>query len=351
MKLSWIALGSVVAGALIGSWAHAATPKNALGAVAVSPDGSVVVAAGDNRVLYVVDPVSLDVKQRVRIGINPQEAFFSADGKTLSVFDSDGDLYLFAAADWSQKAVLKDGEALAVASGADLAVIIGRPVMKDGAYSTPVVLYSLADGAKKAEGTIAGQAKSIVAASDGSSYAVLLERAADAGETKQQAPAGTNGLARDEFEQKNDGFATTVVRLDSALKETGRTQSWFSSYEVMGGTVAGDAAYFMSYSNKNLKLAGDGTSSLFALSPGYLYGFGLSADGARVAAGSLRDGTLYTLGGGAAADFEIPSAPGWPEYFEGFAFAPDGSAFGGTTSYQLVHVGADGKLIAIKPIF
>ena len=32
---------------------------------------------GDNRVLYVLDPASLEVKQRVAIGVNPYAAYFA----------------------------------------------------------------------------------------------------------------------------------------------------------------------------------------------------------------------------------------------------------------------------------
>ena len=86
--------------------ADANTPKNALGAIAVSPDGATLVAAGDNRVLYVLDPASLEVKQRVAIGVNPYAAYFSADGKTLAIHDTDGAVTLFNAADWSVKTAI-----------------------------------------------------------------------------------------------------------------------------------------------------------------------------------------------------------------------------------------------------
>lgn len=340
--------GLLVAATALAGAAAAATPKNALGAVAVSPDGAMVVAAGDNQVLYVVDPASLEVKQRVHLGINPLEVAFSKDGATLAVWDTDDTITFFNTSDWSVRTKAADAKAIAVAPGGDVIAALSRPARK---AMTPVTLYALSDGAKKAEWAIPASAKSIVAAPDGSAFAVLTERAETPDETKQAIPSDLKGLARTEFEMKNDGYATEVIRLDAALKETGRTASWFSGTETLWGVIDGDTVWFAGYSNKNLKLTGEGTSSVFDLPTSYAYGYGVSADGKTVASGSLRDGGALTLADGAVRSFKLENRDGWPEYFKAFAFAPDGSIYGGTTAYRLVHVGADGTVKAAKPVY
>ncbi len=331
--------------------ADANTPKNALGAIAVSPDGATLVAAGDNRVLYVLDPASLEVKQRVAIGVNPYAAYFSADGKTLAIHDTDGAVTLFNAADWSVKTKNEGGDVMVVSAAADTYITLSYPQSKDGAYATPFTIYSLADGSKKGEGTIGGQIKSIVATPDGSAYAGLTDRIEDATETKQSAPADLKDLAKDEFELKNDGYTAELVVFDATGKEISRTKTWYATYDSLAGSFDGTTAYFLGYSNKNLKISTDGTASLFTLEPSYLYGMGVSGDGKTVAAGSLRDGTRYTLADGTAANYELDQQEGWPEYFEGFGFAPDGSFYGGTTAFRLAHIGADGTIQTVKPIY
>lgn len=346
------AIGLLFAVSGIMSSVQAAVPKNALGAIAISPDGAMLVAAGDNRALYVLDPVSLEVKQRVSIGINPQEAFFTKDGATLAIYDEDGDMHIYSVADWSEKAVVKDGEAMAVSPAADTFVTLAYPTSSGGTYATPFAIYSMIDGSKKLEGSIVGQAKSIAAAPDGSSYVVLIARQEDANEAKTATPADLKDLAKLEFEKKNDGSTSQVVKLDSAGKELSRVTTWYSTYETLRGVANADAAWLLGYSNQNLRVGNDGSIQLFVLAPSYLYGMGFAPDGAKVAAGSLRDGTIYNFADGAAVTYELDETPsGFPEYLVGFTFAPDGSAYVGTTAYRLAHIGADGKIIAVKPVF
>ncbi|MFT3811253.1 MAG: hypothetical protein QM698_15180 [Micropepsaceae bacterium] len=332
------------------SVAAAATPKNALGAIAVSPDGAMVVALGDNRVLYVVDPATLEVKQRISLNLNPLEAVFSKDGQTLAVWDTDARLTFFAASDWSVKATVEGAEAVAFAADGDVVAAMGRAGY-DADASTPVIIYALGDGSKKAEGSLKGKGASIVAAADGTSYAVLTERTETTAETKTDAPADLDGAAEAEFEQKNDGYASDVVRLDGSGNETGRATTWYGTYDALSGSIVDGTAYFAGYSNVNLKVTADGTASVFVLPVSYLYGFGVSRDGKTFAGGSLRDGSTYAAADGASKTFEADQREGWPEYFEGFGFAPDGSVYGGTTAYRVIHVGPDGVIRTMKPVF
>ena len=341
----------IAAASAVLTTAMPATPKNALGAIAISPDGATLIAAGDNRVLYVLDPTSLEVKSRVYLGINPLEAFFSKDGATLAIVDTDGNVHLLSSADWSEKAKVTGATVVAVSAGADTFATLAYATSEGDTYKTPLTVYSIADGSKKTEASIAGQATSLLAAADGSGYAVMLERKEDAAEKKEDAPADLKDLAKEEFEQKHDGYTSEVVMLDGAGKETGRVTSWYSTYDSLTGTFDGGTAYFIGYSNDNLKIAADGTASLFKLPPSYLYGSGISPDGKKAAAGSLRDGTIYDFAAGTGSEYELDNQEGWPEYFEGFGFAADGSVYGGTTAFRLAHIGADGVVKTVKPIY
>ncbi|MCP5102345.1 MAG: hypothetical protein GY950_03150, partial [bacterium] len=79
---------------------QAHTPKNGLGAVAVSPDGKTIVVGGDTRTLYVLDPSSLEVKKRIWLKTNIYEMAFNKDGSVLVVEDTSETLYFVKATNW-----------------------------------------------------------------------------------------------------------------------------------------------------------------------------------------------------------------------------------------------------------
>ena len=73
VALTWVAPAAHVAADGVG---------NGL-SVAVTADGSRLVAGGDVRALYELDPETLAVKRRVHLGRRVQEMAFSKDGSTL----------------------------------------------------------------------------------------------------------------------------------------------------------------------------------------------------------------------------------------------------------------------------
>jgi hypothetical protein len=134
--------------------------------------------------------------------------------------------------------------------------------------------------------------------------------------------------------------------------EIGRQPSWYSQSASLFGVYQADAVHFLGYNNKNAIVTEDGGLMLLFEGPvAFNYALGTDAAQGRVAVGSLREGAIVDLADSSAVEFDIDQGRGWPEYFEGFAFAPDGSLWGGTTAFRLVHVGADGKVMAAKPIF
>jgi len=331
----------------------AATPKDALGAIAVSPDGGTIAAAGDNRVLYLVDPASLEVRQRIAIGTNPQELWYSSDGSTLAVLTTDDEVLFFDTATWTEKGVLEDVQAVAHAAAADALVVLGRPKKgADGAKTTVLLVQPLTGGAPVSEIAVAAEAAAIASKPDASAFAVLTKQAKDESETKQDPPADLKGIDKEIFRLQHDQQASEIVLIAGTGAETGRQKTWYSQSAALTGVYAADAIHFLGYQNKNAKFGLDG--ALLAVYEGpvsYNYGLGPDAAQARIAVGTLRDGGIVSLADGTSVTFRIDQSRGWPEYFEGFAFAPDGSLWGGTTAYRLVHVGPDGTVIAAKPVF
>lgn len=338
---------------LASSLASADVPKNALGALAVSPDGSTVAAAGDNRVLYLVEPDSLAVRERIWIGTNPLELYYSADGGTLAMVTTD-DVALFLSTEtWEEIARVEGVLAFAPALAADSLAFLSRPKKQDdGSHLTPLTLVSLADGSVLLEAQVPGSGAALASRPDASAFAVLTKQQDDETEPKEDLPADLKGLDKEVFKQQHDGRTSEIVFLDAAGAETARAASWFGTTSAMNGAWGGEVVRFLGYQNRNPAFAADAsTVGLWETPVSFNYGIAVSPDQTRIAVGTLRDGAVMSLEDGSSLPFALDSLEGWPEYFEGFVFAPDGSVYGGTSAYRLVHVGADGSLLAVEPVY
>ncbi len=354
LLLSTALLASLsLAPALLAPPAAADTPKNALGALAVSPDGTTLAAAGDNRVLYLVDPATLEVRERLYIGTNPLDLFYSADGKTLALHSTDDDIILLSTETWQPTGKVEDVQLLAHAAAADALVVLGRAKKQsDGSYLAPLSVISLADGSVALSGGVAGNAAALASRPDASGFAVLTKQVDDPDEPKEEPPAETKGFDKDIFKQQHDAKSSEIILIGADGAETGRTKTWYGTGSTLTGIWDGEAVHFVGYSNDNLTVSAAGeTVAMFEGPVSYNYGMGIAPDQTRIAVGSLRDGGVVTLADGSSAGFKLDAEAGWPEYFEGFTFAPDGSIYGGTSAYRLVHVAPDGTLQKVVPIY
>ncbi len=92
--LAWLL--PLVAATLFATSSLAKDPDwSGLGAVAVSPDGKTVVVGGQNRVLYVVDAETFEVKKRIWTRARVGALEFSKDGSTLVLEDDAEETHLF----------------------------------------------------------------------------------------------------------------------------------------------------------------------------------------------------------------------------------------------------------------
>lgn len=331
--------------------ALAGTPKNALGALAVSPDGTRVVAAGDNLALYVLDAKDLSVISRHWIGLNPEELAFSADGKTLLAIDINSSLHFLNAETFEVDVTIEKLASAAVMREADEVVAIAKPVRVDGKRMTPFAIYALADGKEKVSGVADTEGTSVGGKSDGTGFAILARYAQSADETKEKAPDDVQGLEKVVFQQKHDGKVSDLLLFDRGGKEVARHTLWFSTTGTLSMALLDDKVYGVNYSDENVRIdAATGDVEMFEVKSGSNYGIGFSPDHSILATGSLAQGTIGRLGVDPVA-FKTDQVGTWPEYVKGFAFAPDGSVFAGTTAYRLIAISADGKVIASRSIF
>jgi hypothetical protein len=337
---------------MIAGQAFAAVPKGALGAIAVSPDGTTIVAAGDNRVLYVLDAEDLSVQGSIWIGINPLEIHFSNSGETIVIHDTKNNLVFYSTKTWKPIGEVSDANSIAVAEKADIIVASGRAKGRDEKAVTAIYGYSLATGKQVISAEVAVGVHAIGVLSDASRIFALSKPIKTDKEKKEKPPANLKGLDKEEFKQKHDGKYAQFVTLDKTGKELGRYTTWYSSSSAVLLAAQGKSIFALNYSNINAELDRTGKQAkLFKSKNSYNYGMGYSATSNVVATGGMGTGSIMNLADGTAIKFKTERIGGWPEYFKGFAIAKDGTTYGGTTAYRLVKIWPDGKVEMVKPVF
>ena len=320
----------------------AATPIGGL-AVAATPDGATVVAAGDSRTLYVLDQ-ALAVKERIWLGSTVIGMWFSADGTTLLVLDTDDTVRWLATGTWKTVREERGLEFCSVAPAA------GRLA---GRKQQTVRVLSIADAATIKEialpkdFNVAGLGLS----GDGKRLAIWSQGVKDPAVTADyNTPKDLRGMDSERWRQEHDGYNSIV--LVNAVDGADQTRHTIALTPMGNTTVAfrGDDVLLMCYGNLNGVLAPDGALQWFQLGNGYNYGLSVSPDRALIASGGLRDFTLTTAVDLKQVTGQIDKLPGWPEYFKFFAFSKKG-IHGSTTAWRVVHIGNDGKVIVSVPVY
>ena len=330
--------------------AQGTTPLGGL-AVALSPAGDVLVTAGDNRVLYVLDPATLEVIGRHWLGVDIVALHFNGDGSTLLLEDTDGTLHLYASTTWRPIKKMPKAQQLTVAAGAGLAAGL------DPAYNGHVIrFFTMVDLAEVGRILFAKNEKvqALGLNAKGDRLAVLLESVDDTTEKKgEKAPADLKDLALEEFRLKNDGKTSVLKVFEAPRSVEIDTRKTYFSASATGCKLLfhGDIVLVVNYTNVNARIGPKGEVSLFKLENGYNYGLGFSADQSILMAGGLSDGTYTQVSELSQVRFQPDRMPGWPEYFKSFAVAPDGTAYGTTSGYRLLKIKAGGIFEKSVPVF
>ena len=276
-----------------------ALASNPLGglAVALSPNGKVMVAAGDNRVLYVIDPAKMEVGKRIWLGTTIVDLEFNKDGSKVVAEDTGGTLHLIDGK--TRNTVKREPKAgkMNAARQADLAAGLNPD------HNGHIIRFlSMADLSEK--GKVAFPKGEKVAGlgldPEGARLAVMLEPVHDDSEPKGgNPPAELKGLAADEFRLKNDGKTTRllVFKVPDGSKISEHKLYYSPS---TGGTkilFQGDNVLVVNYSNLNARIDPKGEVTLFKLDNSFNYGIGFSADQKILMTGGLADGTYTKVGG------------------------------------------------------
>jgi len=339
-------LAAIVAAGCL--WVAASALAGPLGGLtpAISPDGKTLVVGGDNRVLYVVDPDTFEIKDRVWLKTTILRMAFNKDGSKLLVEDTSGTIFFLNSADWIVEREVKKSSFMAPAYAADICAVKGS--------SKEISVISMTDAASKMKVTFEKNVSSFGLNADGTRLAVISRYDKDTGEEEvkySDIPEELKGVDKSAFQQRNDGKTSTlyIVEVPSGkvLKET---QIFYTTSD--GATVLfdGETVIVVNYSDVNAKIPPEGDIEVFKLG-GSNYGMGLSRDQKLIATGGLRDGQYTKVADMATVSFAADRLPGWPEYFEGFCFDAEGNAYGTTSGYRLFKIAPGANIAKSGPVF
>jgi hypothetical protein len=336
------------------SSAPAGIPRDAIGAIAVSPDGATVVATGNPRTFYVLDAATLTVKDRVWHGYSPLRLSWSKDGKTLAMLHTDDVVTFFDAETLKETTSTEKFAAHCFASEAGKLFIASQGSKKDDRYPITLSVYSLATGEKLSSTALSYTvAVSALACSPDASEIVLASTQYDTkAEEKKDAPKDMAPEAKAEFRKRNDAKAMWIGWFDGELAKGPEYESWFSNSAPPLFFVRDGKASWFANGSDNAEFAPDGTIAMKALAnSGSFYGEMLSTDHATFLSGTLGKGYIVDTATLTETKFDFTDRlKGWPEYLYGFAIAPDGTIFGGTSAYRMLRIAPDGKVLEMKPI-
>lgn len=340
------ALFAALALFLLAGAAQAHTPKGGLGDAAMSPDGKKLVVGGDTRVLYVLDPATLKVTDRVWLQTNIYEMEFNKDGSVLVVEDTSETLYFLSTSNWEiSKKVYKAGR-FSAAPQADL--LAG---FESGWKKSTVKVLSMNDGQEKAKLETEAKVLAVGLSPDATRLMVISEGPKDA-EPKENPPKELRNLERDTFRQKHDGKVSVVTEYEvPSMKKLSEHTVFYTPHNAKAVVYQNGVCIVLTYDNVNARIA-DGQVTLFQSENSFNYGAGAAGNSTVMLSGGLRKGTYYNLSQEMkTTPFTINSLPGWPEYFEGFGVGPDGTGYGVTSAYRLVVVRPDGTVDRVVPIY
>ena len=330
---------------LFGLGAHpgrAATPLGGL-AVAISPDGTQLVAAGDSRAFYDIEPATLKVKRRAPFGRAVVSMGFSGSGKQL-VVESTNAISLVDPSTFKVARTIEGADFLSVAPSVGLAAYRSRK------RPASVRILNLASGKEIAsiEYDVSAGLSAMGLSPDGKRLLIFGSGRRDEAEKeipRKDRPKDLKGAARTEYHHKHDGRMAPFRIVDVTTgKNIARGKSWVCPGGGTRVTWSGQEAFVSTYGNDNARVAKDGTIHYFAMHNSYNYGMGSSITGNAILSGGLRKGSRTALPSLKATTFELKAVPGFPEYWRSFSLSASGTGFGGTSAFRVARIDAKGTI-------
>ena len=318
--------------------------------VAISPDGKTLVAGGDTRTLLVIDPETLEVKNRVWIETTITELLFNKDGSTLLVGDSAERVLSYKTSDWSKKTVLEKRDRPTLSRAADLFAALEE----DYTNGPSIYFHAVADNAVKGSMrfTKGERVVGLGMNAEGTRVGVMFAEKQNPAEKKleyKDIPKELKEPQRSEFQQQNDGKTGRFVVAEVPSGKILTDQTIFYTTPSCDVVFSGEKAFLLGTSGPQATIAPDGKVELFIL-PHYGYATAASPSQKLIMAGGMGTFTFTALEKIEPVNGTASKLPGFPEYFKGFATNDEGPVYASTTGYRVMRIGRNGNTEKEAPV-
>lgn len=317
--------------------------------VAVDSDGKTVLTGGSNCAVFVINPDTLTVKERIWVGHPVKMVSFNKDNSRIAVTTSN-ELKIFDAKTYQQIGSEKlRGDTAFACPSADIVATKNH---------SNIEIHSLSDGKlirkidmPKEYGQILG----FNISPDGKQLVTYLKEKSSK-ENKVPQSKWPKELKdrfdKDVYGQKNDGSSSVLLFFDVSdgkLVKTVKTWITISNSDL---AINGENVTIFQYSNFNAVVDKDGKTTPFQHDQFCSYGRGMSADHKQLLAGSLGDIEIFPAKGEKGAKFKVDQrVGGWPEYFNGLTMANDGTVYAVSGAYRIMKVSPDRKTVKLAPVY
>jgi DNA-binding beta-propeller fold protein YncE len=318
-----------------------------LNAVAVSRDGKSVAVGGQNRVVYVLDAVTGEVRHRIGLKARVVGLAFAPDAASLLVEDETNTLQRVEVASGKVTGRMSEVSGLLASPAGDVVLVrdersIVRPALR--------LLDFHLDEQARYEQTERASAFTFDAVGK---RVYVLESSHDTDTEKRvpfgDAPAALTGLERLRFQQENDGRASFLRTYELGGKEVRPRRLWYTSDSDSTRLHAvGDVIHVVNRGNVCARIDPGGEITLYQTAERINQAVAASPDGKVVVVGGRAGGTWE---GAKRVPFALDELPGQAELVTALAVRADGTAWGGTTAFRLFRIGRDGKVEKVIAVF
>ncbi len=333
--------------------AFADTPMSGIGGLAMSPDGATLYAISESRGLYVLDPATLEIKERVWLRTSPVSIIVSADGAKLFIRDTSDDLYVMSASTYEVENTVGDVSFVDYAPAANLLFVGDYEYDRENKRNDTIIrALDAASLSEVGKVELDAEVEAIDVTPDASLVACLTDAFDVETEPKEDKPDGMSKIEREVWDHKHDEEEAMLIMLTDRGQTMKTVNLWYSDFSSPSIQIVGDKVWVAPYSGMVAKLdPASGEAELMEVGKvSYNYGAGFT-DGLLMVGGLRSAGSVKLDTGEVAAAWELDSLPGWPEYFESFVAGPDGSVYAGTSASVVYKFDGTGAQQAMTPLF
>jgi hypothetical protein len=339
----------ILAGLLV--FGAGAASAQQMRAVAVSPDGGTVLAAGDNRVLYTIDAGTLAVTDRRYVPGQVRSLEYSADGRMVFVRTDDRVFSAHAASSFKTRYTIEEIFAVAYAPAADRLALLENS-FRGGALN--VVVASTGEVLRRIEFPEI-DTEILALSPDGTRALILTGSTRSDSEPNENPSTEMKGYERYLFRQQNDGYVSTVVsvNLEDGSWETAETfyrVNFPGEVRMLDGKLA-----IMNGTGDSALLSADGGAELLDLGSGYVASGRIANDGRSL---TLTGGTeirVHAFDGAAAGEvtreMDATRLPGPAERVTEMDEAADGTLYMVTSAYRIWKLAPGATEVEVQPVY